>query len=100
MKQHTKKILWLVVGYTCLVLGVLGLFLPILQGFLFLAIGLVILSKHSVWAHRLKQRLERRFPKLGAQMRRGEARFRSWRMRWRRRGCRPDPKPERAAAPD
>jgi uncharacterized protein len=40
------------------------LFLPILQGVLFILVGLVILSTQYAWAHRLLARLRRRFPKI------------------------------------
>ena len=65
VKTYTKRILVLIVGWTFIVLGVLGLFLPILQGVLFLLIGLIILSSEYVWAHRLLTRLRERFPKIG-----------------------------------
>ena len=48
-----KIILLQALGYTFLVLGVFGLFLPILQGFLFMLIGLIILARHAAWAERL-----------------------------------------------
>lgn len=53
-------------GYGLLVLGVLGLFLPVLQGVLFLVVGLIILSRHAPWAERLLARLKARFPRLGS----------------------------------
>jgi hypothetical protein len=37
-------------GWTLLVLGVLGLVLPFLQGFLFLALGVFILRDQHIWA--------------------------------------------------
>jgi uncharacterized membrane protein YbaN (DUF454 family) len=49
-------------GYGFLVLGVLGLFLPILQGVLFITVGLLILSRHAPWAERLLTRLKARHP--------------------------------------
>ena len=49
-------------GYGFLVLGVLGLFLPILQGVLFITVGLLILSRHAAWAERLLTRLKVRHP--------------------------------------
>jgi uncharacterized protein len=55
-----------VLGWTFLVLGVLGLFLPVLQGVLFLIIGLYLLSYTSPWAKRLLDNLRRRFPKIAA----------------------------------
>ncbi len=57
-----RRILILVVGWFFLILGVIGLFLPILQGFLFLAIGLAILSKESETANRILKWLKRKYP--------------------------------------
>lgn len=57
-----KRILILTVGWTFVVLGVLGLFLPVLQGILFLAIGFIILSKESRMVRGWTVRLRRRFP--------------------------------------
>ncbi len=51
-------------GYGFLALGVLGLFLPILQGVLFLVIGLLILSRHATWAERVLDWLKQRHPRL------------------------------------
>ena len=49
-------------GWTFVVLGVAGLVLPILQGILFLAIGLGILAPESPWAQARLDALRRRFP--------------------------------------
>ena len=65
MKTYTKRILVLIVGWAFILLGILGLFLPVLQGVLFLLVGLIILSSEYVWAHRLLTRLRERFPKIG-----------------------------------
>ena len=65
MKTYTKRILMLIAGWAFILLGILGLFLPFLQGVLFLLIGLIILSSEYVWAHRLLARLRERFPKIG-----------------------------------
>lgn len=56
------KLAMLGLGYVFLVLGVLGLFLPVLQGVLFLTVGLLILSRHAPWAERLLTRLKTRYP--------------------------------------
>ncbi len=56
------KLAMLGLGYVFLVLGVLGLFLPVLQGVLFLTVGLLILSRHAPWAERLLARLKARYP--------------------------------------
>jgi uncharacterized protein len=65
MPAYLKRALVLVIGWAFIVLGIVGLFFPILQGVLFLLIGLVILSAEYVWAHRLLNKLRQRFPKLG-----------------------------------
>jgi uncharacterized membrane protein YbaN (DUF454 family) len=62
VQTKAKKIVLLLSGWCFLLLGVIGLFLPILQGVLFLLIGLVILSSEYVWAHRLLLRIRNRFP--------------------------------------
>lgn len=64
MKRHLVRIIKLVIGWAFVVLGVLGLFLPFLQGILFLAIGLAILATEQVWAHRLLTWLRHRFPRF------------------------------------
>ena len=76
--QRLKPILIQVVGYAFLVLGVLGLFLPILQGFLFLAIGLLILAKHATWAERLLDRFRSRHPKFDQVVGKAEAKSHEW----------------------
>lgn len=67
MNTAAKKILVLVIGWTFIVLGIAGLFLPILQGILFLLIGLIILSSEYVWAHRLLTKIKARFPAAARQ---------------------------------
>ena len=57
-----KRIVVLALGWMFILLGVAGLFLPVLQGILFLLIGLIILSSEYVWAHHLLRRLKQRFP--------------------------------------
>lgn len=59
-----KRIGIIATGWFFIVLGVVGLFLPVLQGVLFLLIGLVILSAEYHWARRLLAKLRSRFPKL------------------------------------
>ena len=59
-----KRILLIATGWVCIVLGIAGLFLPVLQGVLFLVIGLLILSREYAWARNLLARFEQRFPKI------------------------------------
>jgi len=65
MNHHVKRAVVLSVGWCSILLGIVGLFLPVLQGLLFLFVGLVILSSEYAWAHRLIARLRERFPRLG-----------------------------------
>jgi uncharacterized membrane protein YbaN (DUF454 family) len=73
-----KTIALQVTGYVFLVLGVLGLFLPFLQGFLFIVIGLLILAKHSVWAHNLLERFRAHHPRAAELIDRAEATMAGW----------------------
>lgn len=61
-----KRRLFMVGGWTFIVLGVLGLFLPILQGILFLLVGLILLAKAQPRFRLLKMRLKKRYPKYAA----------------------------------
>ena len=65
MRQSVKRWIRLGLGWLFIVLGILGLFLPILQGILFLAIGLVLLAGESPAAGRLVEYLRKRYPKFG-----------------------------------
>jgi len=62
MNDAVKRVLVLIVGWGFIVVGMIGLLLPVLQGVLFLVIGLLILSSEYVWAHRLLGKLRQRFP--------------------------------------
>ena len=49
-------------GAGCLLMGPVGLVLPILPGFIFVGLGVFILRDQYVWAHRAVGVLERRWP--------------------------------------
>jgi hypothetical protein len=55
-------------GVSLLGLGVLGLVLPFLQGFLFLALGMFILRHQYLWAHRGVGWIESRWPETVARV--------------------------------
>ena len=55
-------------GWGFLAIGVLGLFLPILQGILFLLIGLLLLSNSSPRAARALDYIRVRFPRLSRKL--------------------------------
>ena len=73
-----KTILLQGLGYLFLVLGVLGMVLPILQGFLFLAIGLIILAKTAPWAARLLARFRKKYPEGGVLIDKAEVKVEEW----------------------
>jgi uncharacterized protein len=72
MTQQLWRIGKITLGVLLLVLGVVGLFLPFLQGILFLIMGLSLLSTESqrakAWLHYLEQRTgwRRSAPETGA----------------------------------
>ena len=51
-------------GFGLVVLGIVGLILPVMPGWIFLIPGLVILSDHFVWAKRLLDRAKMYLEKL------------------------------------
>ena len=76
MKQHVKRVVVLAIGWTLIAFGVVGLFLPVLQGVLFLLLGLWVLSTESQTAHRWLQQARQRHPKA-------DARLKRWGRWWR-----------------
>ncbi|MCO6414912.1 hypothetical protein JYK14_01810 [Siccirubricoccus sp. KC 17139] len=65
-------------GFGLLVLGVLGLVLPVLQGGLFIALGLFVLRHRYAWARRAMAALERRWPHAIRGVEALEARLIAW----------------------
>lgn len=59
-----SRILRLALGWFLVGLGIVGLFLPVLQGVLLLSLGLLVLSRESPALRRLGRRLGDRFPFL------------------------------------
>jgi len=51
-------------GFGLLLLGIVGIILPVMPGWIFLIPGLVILSDHFVWARRLLDRAKQYLEKL------------------------------------
>lgn len=80
-----KRIVVLAVGWMFILLGLAGLFLPVLQGVLFLFIGLIILSTEYVWAHHLLRKLRERFPGLAKHADHAKERAHAWLQRISRR---------------
>jgi Flp pilus assembly protein TadB len=65
---NLKRVAIIATGWIFVVLGIAGLFLPLLQGILFLLIGLVILSKEYRWAGKLLNRIRSRFPRMATSL--------------------------------
>jgi uncharacterized protein len=81
MARQFERIVTLVMGWLLIVLGVIGLFLPVLQGVLLLLLGFYVLSRESSWARRRFNQLRARFPDLDASVQRLADRMRAWRRR-------------------
>jgi uncharacterized protein len=81
LDQKRKRWLILLTGWGFVLLGIAGLFLPVLQGILFLLIGLVVLSSEYVWANSLLKKLHNRFPKMAVQVERASEKTKS-RVGW------------------
>lgn len=69
MTASIKKLLVRIVGLLFIGLGILGLFLPILQGVLFLLIGSSLVFYESRWFQNLLDRLEERYPETVQRLR-------------------------------
>jgi hypothetical protein len=72
------RIAVLTLGWICVVLGVVGLFLPILQGGLFLAIGFALLSLASQWVHLKLRRIFGRWPGIWKRLERFRRKIHGW----------------------
>lgn len=64
MIRNTKRTILIIIGILFLLLGVVGLVLPFLQGILFLAIGLMILSLFSPTLREWLEQRTRKYPRL------------------------------------
>lgn len=64
MSPQIKKVLLTILGIFFLVVGIIGLALPFLQGFLFIAIGLVLLSIVSKRIGQYTESHTRKYPKI------------------------------------
>lgn len=59
MQKEAKRIFVLTIGVVFIILGLFGLILPLLQGIIFLAIGLILISlcsqKFRLWVNKHTQ---------------------------------------------
>jgi uncharacterized membrane protein YbaN (DUF454 family) len=73
MLAIVRRLAALTVGSLLIVLGIVGIFLPFLQGFLLIALGLSVLSLASERVAGYVEALKRRLRELWRQRRGGEA---------------------------
>ncbi len=73
-----KKVGLVIIGWLFIFLGILGLFLPILQGVLFILIGLGILSSRSEIIKRFLKHLEKRYPEHHQRVEMWREKMRGW----------------------
>lgn len=54
--KHARRVVVAVIGGTIILLGIVGMMVPIMPGFVFIPIGLAVLATEFLWAKRwLKQ---------------------------------------------
>ncbi len=80
MKETINRISVLVLGWFLVVLGIIGLFVPILQGILFILLGLWVLSRESRWARRCLRKTRSKFPAADQKMSELQRKFRKFRQ--------------------
>ncbi|MBY0506113.1 MAG: PGPGW domain-containing protein [Bryobacteraceae bacterium] len=59
-----REKLRIISGFGLVILGIVGIILPVMPGWIFLIPGLVILSEHFVWAQRLLDQAKSYLEKL------------------------------------
>ena len=79
LKHHLLTILRLSLGWFFIALGIVGLFLPVLQGIIFIALGVALLAPHVPFFARLRDMIYRRFPPS----RHFVAKAKVWGHRWK-----------------
>lgn len=85
MRAKLKRAAILGLGWMFILLGVAGLFLPVLQGILFLVVGLILLAKESEAARRLLHRLRTSHPRVDRVYGAAERKAEAWAAKLRRR---------------
>ena len=63
MAKHVKRISIQTIGVFLLLLGIAGVILPVLQGLVFLILGLAFLSIYSEWAKKSLRYVGSKHPK-------------------------------------
>jgi len=66
MVREIRRGVTIAFGVLFLLLGVIGGFLPVIQGWIFVLIGLTLLARELPWVRHHLERLKGRFPKQAA----------------------------------
>ncbi len=86
--KYTRDIVLTVLGWAFIVIGILGIFLPFLQGILFIVIGVYLLSIGSPKAHAKLHAMyiafKMRFPRAAFTLVKVEKKWEDMISRWRR----------------
>lgn len=77
-RSTLRRIYVIAAGWFFMLLAIAGWILPILPGWLFFAIGLLILSTEYAWAHHLVERAKVRFPKFGQVLDKAREKVHRW----------------------
>ncbi len=72
MQRHVKRAFVLTLAIIILVLGIIGIVMPVLPGVLFIAVALILLSLVSATVRAVLDRHTVRFPRVHKGMRRVE----------------------------
>ena len=78
MKKKIKRIALLVGAFLFLLLGIIGLVLPFLQGFLFIGISLMLFSLYSTRFRDWLLNHTQRYPRIHAQLEKIQSRISEW----------------------
>ena len=78
MKKQIRSVAVLILGWALIAFGIVGLFLPVLQGVLFILLGLYVLSRESDTARRWLHRVRESHPGV-------DEKLKQWGRKWRKR---------------
>jgi len=81
LKKNIRHYVLLGAGWFFIFLGILGIFLPVLQGILFLCIGLILLSGRSPRIRLLIMKTGRRYPKFRRALEGPRVKAKEWRQK-------------------
>jgi len=69
MKTTFYSLMKLISGWTLVFLGVIGWFIPVVPGTIFIFLGFALISSQSEWVRNLIDSLSLRFPRQAAKLR-------------------------------